>query len=332
MFSVEASDAIGLILLYLVVAVLVGSIVELINTFISYRARRLEIFFKALFQNSGIDSNAFYKAAVATPSLYKFTRPSQITPEEFSIALFAVLHETNPAKSADGVLQLPEYTIREMKERTKALPDSPLRRTLAALIVTAEHGQFDHAMDDVAKLRTAIEQWYQRALSRVNGWYKRDSTVTVFLVAYLIAIMFNMDAVAIINSAIQSSSLRAVIAAHASINPALEPTSTAPASVSTASATQAATVQSTPSSVSPIAQSTNSSVVSAVTSQIESEMNQLKLPIGWPDRDMNDPTKTIDINWWLKKLLGILTSAFALSQLALIESAIVNKFGLRTIY
>jgi hypothetical protein len=63
-----------------------------------------------------------------------------------------------------------------------------LRRELLALL--------DRADDDVQRFETAIEQWYDEQMAKINGWYKRWARVVLGVVGLVVAFLLNIDTLA----------------------------------------------------------------------------------------------------------------------------------------
>lgn len=82
-----------------------------------------------------------------------------------------------------------------------------LRTTLQAL-----HGG---ALDSGTAFRTRLEMWYQDAMDRATGWYKRLVHVVLFLVGFIMAIWFNVDAIHIGTALAMNSDLRQEISSKA---------------------------------------------------------------------------------------------------------------------
>ncbi len=60
--------------------------------------------------------------------------------------------------------------------------------------------------------------------------------------------------------------------------------------------------------------------------QVVALLNSLNLPIGWPDRDFFDPTKTIDLDWWLKKWVGLGLTILAVWQSSGLWFDLISRF------
>lgn len=68
-----------------------------------------------------------------------------------------------------------------------ALPEGgQLRTVLTALARTVDH--------DPARFPMAIEQWYDRSMDRVSGWYKRNTQFLLFGIGLALALVINANA------------------------------------------------------------------------------------------------------------------------------------------
>lgn len=132
------------------------------------------------------------------------------------------------------------------REAVGKLPDNlNLKRALLTLT--------DAAGNDIAAVRANIENWYNGAMDRVSGGYKRRAQTIAFCLGCLSATCLNADAVAIFKSLTNDADLRnSVVAAAANYK---------------ASATTSDTVTATQSAA----------ALDASLTQLEA----LKLPLGW---------------------------------------------------
>jgi len=93
-----------------------------------------------------------------------------------------------------------------MKGSEAAVPAS-VRSALDAL--AADTGK------DAANLRQSIEDWYDNAMDRVSGAYKRRTQYVLFMLGIVAAVAVNADSVAVIERLSTSKTLSAVVAAAA---------------------------------------------------------------------------------------------------------------------
>lgn len=54
-----------------------------------------------------------------------------------------------------------------------------------------------NSMYDIEKFRKNIENWFDDSMNRMSGWYKRQTQVILFVIGITLAIIFNVDTIAI---------------------------------------------------------------------------------------------------------------------------------------
>jgi hypothetical protein len=79
--------------------------------------------------------------------------------------------------------------VAALRRGIAALPNARLQRSLLNAL--------DEAGDDVKLARVEVERWYDTAMDRVSGWYRRETQTVLFLIGLIFAISLNIDAVAI---------------------------------------------------------------------------------------------------------------------------------------
>jgi hypothetical protein len=98
--------------------------------------------------------------------------PSYIEPRAFAIALI------------DSIQKTPEG-FQHLRERIDALQDSQLRTLL--------QGIWNRADGKLENVEAALARWFDSGMNRVSGVYKRRAQLFTFLLALLIAGVFNVD-------------------------------------------------------------------------------------------------------------------------------------------
>lgn len=84
---------------------------------------------------------------------------------------------------------------------------SEVERAIQALV--------DAAGNDASKARENIENWYDSAMDRVSGWYKRRAQRTIFFVGLGVAVLMNVDTIGIARSLATDKQLRDGVARQA---------------------------------------------------------------------------------------------------------------------
>jgi hypothetical protein len=85
-----------------------------------------------------------------------------------------------------------QINLKSIREAILKLPPSLPKDGILTLI--------DAAGGDINKLRQNVENWYNTAMDRVSGWYKRRIQKVLFLIGFLLAIAVNADTIAILKA------------------------------------------------------------------------------------------------------------------------------------
>jgi hypothetical protein len=142
----------------------------------------------------------------------------------------------------------------------------------------------------VENLRQNLEEWFNDAMDRFSGWYKRWTRQITFAVAVLIVVLANADTMMLANRLARDAALRAAIVAAAD------------------NAGQHIQIAGDPTKIQTARQ------------ELLAESEKLNLPLGWIDPKVNgaeDPFAFERIphttRGWLAKVFGLLMSVLAVS-------------------
>jgi hypothetical protein len=200
MFNGTVLDvAVGLILVYLMLSVACSLLNERIQSLFDTRAKMLHAALLRLLgseQNSpfdGVKEHALV-SAVAHP---RTGMPSYIPSSTFASALLDTL------VPADGEHPL---TFKQLRDAILRLPRCS--RTALLTLVNSADG-------DLAAARANIEHWFDNAMERVSGAYKRHVTVWLFALGFLLAAGTNADSILLVKRLEHEGALRAAVTARA---------------------------------------------------------------------------------------------------------------------
>lgn len=197
--------AIGLTFCYGTVALIVATIQEALAAAFRLRANTLLAGVKSMLNDPRFEALA--QAVYAHPLVNPHSdgsrvaeralavRPSYIEPAHFAIALI------------DSIQQVPGDFAR-LGADIGSISDPQLRRLLQAL-----HAR---AGGDLERFQRSLAGWFDNAMQRVSGTYKRRQLLISFLLSLLLAILFNIDSIALFRTLWQQPQL----AAHISAAPA----------------------------------------------------------------------------------------------------------------
>ncbi len=144
--------------------------------------------------------------------------PSYIPARTFSLALLETLRD-----GSDD----PVFT--QLDRSVAGLPEGDLKRTLSMFLRDAGR--------DVDAFRAGLEQWFNDAMDRVSGIYKRLSQYVMIIFGIVLALALNVDSLRVARMLWQTPALRAAMLAQArslaapdaaARLPSLEPTVLAP--------------------------------------------------------------------------------------------------------
>jgi hypothetical protein len=217
MFSSSILDvAIGLVFVFLLLSLISSAASELIERFSKKRATFLERGIKELVGDIGSEeSEAFVKAI-------------------YSHGLVNALYKGDYASASQNG-ELPSYiparnfalAVLDLTKSAKELPPNVLK-ALGAFVELAD--------DKVDALRQEVENWYNSAMDRVSGWYKRRSQKIVLTLGILLTILINADCIQIARRLSTDATLRQAAERLAENTAKQNPNGSAPATTPPADA------------------------------------------------------------------------------------------------
>jgi hypothetical protein len=181
------------------------------------------------------------------------------------------------------------------------LPDGKLKGSLTSLIDESKRG--------AQHFKENVETWFNQAMDRVSGWYKRKTQAVQILLAVVVTVGINVDSVLIVNALSQNEALRQSIVAEAEVyaqqaaktEPVGRP---APPVPSPAEQTPAPAAGEAPAAGQAPAASSSSPLDSV--ERLQAQLAQLDLPIGWnlPGQRGFDPANHNYRGWPGWKMYG----------------------------
>jgi hypothetical protein len=288
MFGSEILDvAIGMIFTYLLLSLICSAINELIEHRLKNRATDLEKglcellndpdgsnLVKKVYDHGMV--NGLFKGEYDPKAADKSNLPSYIPSRNFALAILGLLVPASGAPSS----------MASFREAIGKIENIQVQNALAAMLSTAG--------EDVEKFRGSIESWFNSAMDRVSGWYKRRSQRILFFLGISAAAAMNVNSISIAND----------LWVHKAQRDAM------------VSATQGYLVTHPP-------KDGQSGADTGLKADMEG-FQSYTLPIGW------NISWDHDVKWWLSfgvlSLLGWLITAFAISLGAPFWFDLLNKF------
>jgi hypothetical protein len=243
---------VGMAFLFFLLATVVASINEVVQTVLNARARILTRGIKTLlgdqaaaddfFQEWQIDRLAkpagfVRNAAKRLPGVAEKRRPSYLPSRAFALTLLETATRDTPPHIGTNLFAEAEATVDKL--------GVPWVQNSAAAALTDTQRRLD-------AIRGELERTFDEAMDRASGWYKRYVQWWLLAFAVVVAIGLNVNSFTVAERLWKDDALRAAVLEKADKAVAAD-----------GSATTAATAQ-------------------AVAKNVDS-VNELKLPIGWDD-------------------------------------------------
>lgn len=278
--SLALEIAISLSLVYLLLGLMCSVLNEWVAGILNMRAKNLWDGVRNLLYDSegtGLAKQLYDHALVK--NLGKAGQlPSYVPSRAFALALFdlvAPVHDSTTTR-----------TLQDIRNSVANISNEQVKTTLVALI--------DDAEGDLKKARENVERWYDDAMDRVSGWYKKKTQVFILVWALAVTLSVNADTVLIANTLAHDATLRTSLVAMAEIT-AKEP-------------------------LPQDAKGTTERV-----QQMSSEIKKLGLPIGWSLEPKDPKSLPSDVGGWALKIIGLSLTAIAVSLGAPFWFDVLNK-------
>ncbi len=229
MFSSTVLDvAIGMVFVYLLLSLLCSAAAEVIAGIFNLRAKNLEAGIRSLFSDGfGPGGNAFVRQIyehglvralyrdeaidlvpaphVAVTTLYTEPTgsagrqlPSYIPSRTFGLALVDILASGNASAGSGNANPIPapaeakppgnsNPVMASIQNTLDSLPSSSAKQALQSLLLSSNN--------EVANLQDNFEDWYNDAMDRAAGWYKRQNQWILLGLGLLVAIVVNANSI-----------------------------------------------------------------------------------------------------------------------------------------
>jgi hypothetical protein len=248
-------------------------------------------------------------------------KPSYIPARTFALALASLLASDGRAQpsSAGRGAAFPEEREALLANAIRALEDKngddqqtrDLKRTLRLFLADADR--------DLEGWQQRIAQWFDDAMDRHSGWYKRRTKLWLLLYGLLVALALNADSFVFANALWNDSTLRATVVAEAQ-----KATSSSGGGVTLTACASPGAGSEPSASENPFA---------CVAQQVD-QLKTLHVPLGWPDwpwrwralyEGGTDSRMPHSRGGVALKVLGLLVTMLALAQGAPFWFQLLNK-------
>ena len=222
---------IGLALVFTLVSTICTAVREGLESILKTRASYLEYGIRQLLDDphartfarqvfdhpliSGLYIGKFRSAAqeqpaeTATPPDRKLiaenrSLPSYIPAKNFAQALLDVLAR-GPVGDAAADASMQPITLARLRGNLAHIDNPHLQRAMLSALDSAE--------GDLNRMQASIEAWYDSAMDRVSGWYKRTTQTLLFIIALIVAVTLNVNTITIADYLFRHDAERAALIA-----------------------------------------------------------------------------------------------------------------------
>jgi len=216
--STALEVAIGLSFVYLLLALLCTTVNEWIAGMLGSRSKLLEESLRQLLDNQPHDGakngfvNAFYGHPLIQGMMRGDKHPSYLSARTFATVVLDLVGRPAAPSQASGSTLGPAPDRADAVRSIDALPDGDVKDALRSLM-PPEGGDF-------STLRENVEGWFNDAMDRVSGWYKRRTQIWTILVALVITVAANADTFRIARQLWSDPTLRESVVAEAKVRAA----------------------------------------------------------------------------------------------------------------
>jgi hypothetical protein len=253
--------AIGLFFTYLILSLISTAVHEAAASLSLARGRLLKDGLRRLLSDGATgDVGALFEKVFGhglIQGLSKTSLPSYVPSRTFSLALFDALSD-----DGEGTL------FSQIEQGVAKMPAGYAKQSLTTFLV--------NAAGDIEALRARVETWFDDAMDRLSGTYKRWAQLIHFMFGLGVAIVFNVDSLNITSVLWHSADKRDALAAQAQSFIASHPASSGGA---------------------------------PDLSSLITQLQGLPVPLGWTPELWHRS----DLSLWLLSLAGWLVTAFAIS-------------------
>lgn len=283
MFGSDFLDvALGLVLVFLLVSLALTALQEMLEAFLKSRAKDLETAIRLMVEqraNGTGGGSSFVKQFYDHNLIYGLYKGSY--PEAPAAPATGALAKL---KSKFSSTTLPSYIPRDVF--STVVLDLYGKGTASPELADTV-GRLKHLYGgDVDRIRGELESWYDGAMDRASGWYKRRTQGVIFTLGLVAAAAFNINAIAIADYLSHSRESRLLVAGLAQ-----EVAKQGQAPASNCNPAPTATATGSPGDQKP----------RAITAcDLQGEIEKLGLPIGWSKTSRDQTFRQlpkVDLAW-----------------------------------
>ena len=227
MFGLQTLDmAIGVIFVFLLVSILAAAIREGLEALLKTRGAYLWLGIRELLDDRSGEGLAatFYRHPLIHslfPGEFDSTKgtdrpglvssghgmPSYIPSRNFAVALMDIAARGPITSATTAGATAPTLSVQNIRENIANIDNPAVQRVLLSAV--------DAAQGDLNRAQANIEAWYNSAMDRVSGWYKRTTQWWLLAIGALVAVGLNVNTLTIAHYLYATPAVRSAVVKRA---------------------------------------------------------------------------------------------------------------------
>lgn len=227
--------------------------------------------------------------------------PSYVPARTFALTVVDLVRQRRLLPGEAPAAQADMTALAELRAILQARSAEPLAQALLAALAPVG--------DDLERALQALQQWYDGAMDRVSGWYKRESQHILFWVGVVVAVALNVDSIFLVKYLAADQDARAYLVDAVQQVTQGNPLADLPETLSRAPAEEPAA-----SAAAGAARASDTKSIDDADLEVAAKiraLTDLNLPIGWNAMRWHEFSRWNAQTLWTA--LGWLVTAFGLS-------------------
>src|SRR5689334_23240109 len=207
--------AIGILFIWVAMAIVTSQIQEWISSILAWRAQMLEDTVVGMLGDKDLTTKVYEHPLIkALWTNHGQRKPAGIPEDKFALVLFEAVMNANASTTEikDSFLRLKQNV--EILKNSENHELQNFATSMDTLLIGIEHNT-ESAAASIAQARQRVESWFDNAMERVGGAYRRRVQIVAIIVGIAAALFFNVDTIVISNALWKDPVLRQAVVQQA---------------------------------------------------------------------------------------------------------------------
>jgi hypothetical protein len=209
---------IGVFFLYLILSLIVSAINEGLAGLFGRRSTYLEKGIRSLLgaalTGRFFEHNLIRGLRNEAARLPFNRKPSYVSASTFTETVLDFVREAQPPSGEAPAANPPsvpsdDVVLKDLRERlqTGTVAEAPILRDALQI--------FSGAAKDLEDFKKRVDAWYEEAMNRVSGWYKRYTSLMLFLIGIVLVSVVNADTINVADTLWRDAAVRTAVVEQA---------------------------------------------------------------------------------------------------------------------